>query len=152
MHHTENAMSIPPIQIVRWANAENNGLSVDSGERPIQMAHSDGTGLPLVKLDKFGADVIRFAPGKGIMSHTHMGDSIVFVISGQGTIEYDGKEHTLTPGVCFLIPSMAQHAIRATSELIIIVVGNNHVALDDKNVLHTSPDHMAAQKPRGCCG
>ena len=100
------------------------------------MSHSEGTGLPLVKWESFGADVIRFAAGKGIMSHTHMGDSIIFVISGSGYIEYDGAKHDLKPGLSCLIPSMVNHAIRAESDLVIIVVGNNHKALDDENVLH----------------
>ena len=139
MDTTENTPGVPQFQINRWAEESEQGkLHVEPGARPVQMAHSDATGLPLVKHNSFGADVIRFEPGKGIMEHTHMGDSIVFVISGSGYIKHEGTEHTLAPGLCCLIPSMNKHAIRATTELVIIVVGNNHQALDSKDVLHSS--------------
>jgi quercetin dioxygenase-like cupin family protein len=124
-------LAVPPIQISRWANIlENEELSVSSGARPIQMCNSDGTGEPLVKIDKFGADVIRFAPGKGVMNHTHEGAHILFAIKGTGFVEYDGIDYALEPGVCYLVPSMVDHAIKATTELILIAVGNDHRALD----------------------
>lgn len=136
MDPSTNPADVPGFQIARWADVSEEGqLHVEPGARPIQMSHSDGTGLPLVKLEAFGADVIRFAPGKGIMKHTHMGDSIIFVISGTGHVEYDGVQHDLAPGLSCLIPSMVNHAIQAATELVIIVVGNNHMALDSKDVL-----------------
>ncbi|MDD3040661.1 cupin domain-containing protein [Bacteroides sp.] len=122
---------VPPIQITRWADMlENEVLSVPSGVRPIKMCNSDGTGSPLVKIDKFGADVIRFPAGQGVMNHTHEGAHILFAIKGTGFVEYDGVDYALEPGVCYLVPSMVDHAIKATTELILIAVGNDHRALD----------------------
>ena len=126
----------PEIQISRWADLGNNGnLNVPTGPRPIQMCSSDGTGSPLVKIGTFGADVIRFDAGKGVTNHTHEGAHILFVIKGSGFVEYDGVDHALEPGVCYLVPSMVDHAIKATTELVLIAVGNDHRALDSEDRL-----------------
>lgn len=60
------------------------------------------------------------------MNHTHVGSHILFVIKGSGYVTYEGRDHVLKPGVCYMVPSMVRHAIRATDELIIIAVGNDH--------------------------
>ena len=120
-------MSVPAIQISRWAELNNdNSLSVNPEPRPIQMCNSDGTGSPLVKINQFGADVIRFAAGEGVANHTHEGAHILFVISGNGFVEYDGTDHALEPGMCYLVPSMVSHGIKATTDLVLIAVGNDH--------------------------
>ncbi len=118
------------LQIARWANANANGqINVEAGIRPIQMCNSDGTGIPLLKLHEFGADIIRFGPKEGVRNHTHEGDHILFVIKGEGFVEYDGTDHVLEPGLCYLIPGHIDHAIKATTELVLIAVGNNHEPL-----------------------
>ena len=132
----DNKLKVPEIQISRWADMlDDETLSVPSGVRPIQMCSSDGTGSPLVKIDTFGADVIRFDAGKGVTNHTHEGAHILFVIKGRGFVEYDGVDHVLEPGVCYLVPSMVDHAIKATTELVLIAVGNDHRALDSEERL-----------------
>lgn len=118
---------MPPFQIAQWATPDDDGaLRVDGGVRAIQMANSDGTGSPLVKNNTFGADVIRFGPGEGVVNHTHVGAHILFVIKGDGVVEYEGVEHALRPGLCYMIPSMVRHAIRAKSDLVLIAVGDDH--------------------------
>ncbi len=124
------------IQIAKWANLEKNGLlSVESGVRPIQMKHSDGTGFPLLKDGAFGADIIRFEAGKGVANHTHMGAHILFVIKGTGFVDYEDVPQPLEPGLCYFVPSNVKHAIRATTELVLIAVGNDHQVLDSEKRL-----------------
>ncbi|MBH2760537.1 cupin domain-containing protein [Serratia ureilytica] len=121
------------IQISRWANLDpNEGLHVDSGIRPIKMCNSDGTGTPLLKLNSFGADVIRFGKNEGVTNHTHEGDHILIVIKGSGFVEYNKVDYALEPGVCYMVPGNVDHAIKATTELVMIAVGNNHQPLDSE--------------------
>lgn len=106
-------------------------LQVSNFNRPpgplsIQMAHSDGTAQPLVKLDRFGADLIRFSPGKRVQSHTHAGDHILAVLSGEGWLTFDGHRYPLAAGTIYLVPGSVPHAIDATTELSIIATGNDH--------------------------
>lgn len=122
-----------PIQISRWAIPDQNGnLEIESGERPHKMYCSDGTGTPLLLYNRFGADVIRFAGGEGVKNHTHEGSHILFVLKGTGFVEYNGIDHELEPGVCYMIPGNVDHAIKAKSELILIAVGNEHFPVDSK--------------------
>lgn len=123
-------MNLPELQTAVWAHPDETGnLFVDASERSIQMHNSDGTGEPLVLLDKFGADIIRFEAGKGVMNHIHPGAHILFVLKGTGIVEYEGVEHALFPGLCYLIPGNTRHAIRAKDDLVLIAVGNNHQPL-----------------------
>ena len=120
-----------PIQIAKWADKDATGnLSVPSGPRQREMRNSDATGSPLVVENKFGADVIRFGPNEGVPSHIHEGAHILFVIKGEGFVVYEGVEHRLEPGLCYFVPGMVEHAIKAESELILIAVGNDHRPVD----------------------
>jgi quercetin dioxygenase-like cupin family protein len=117
---------IEKIQISRWADYIDGNLLCRSGLREIEMVNSDGTGTPLLKADNFGADIIRFPAGKGVTNHVHVGAHILFVIMGEGFVEYNGLDHPLEPGLCYMIPSMVNHAIKASTELVLIAVGNDH--------------------------
>lgn len=122
------------LQIAKWAEADADGkLCVLGGVLPYKMCNSDGTGMPLVKYKDFGADVIRFGAGEGVLNHTHEGDHILIVMKGVGFVEYNGVDHELTPGTCYLIPGHVDHAIKATTELVLIAVGNCHRALDSED-------------------
>ena len=122
------------IQISQWAEVTENGeILVPSGVRPIQMCNSDGTGSPLLKDGLFGADIIRFPPKGGVMNHVHEGAHILIVIKGSGYVEYNGTDYELQPGVCYLIPGNVDHAIKASSELVMIAVGNDHRLLSSQD-------------------
>jgi quercetin dioxygenase-like cupin family protein len=126
-----------PFQMARWASISPNGeLVTTSGPLPVQMAHSQGTGSPLLKEGDFGADLIRFGADEGVQNHIHEGAHILFVVRGSGWVDYEGCAHYLEPGMCYFIPSMCQHAIRAKSELVLIAVGNKHRSLQ-------SPERMS---------
>ena len=117
----------PKLQTARFAAANENGLLEISGaKRAIAMHMSDGTGEPLVKHEDFGADIVHFSAGEGVMNHTHIGAHILFVLKGEGIVEYNGEENALYPGLCYLIPGNVDHAIRATTDLVLIAVGNDH--------------------------
>ena len=110
----------------RWCNVVNRQLVSFAGVQPIQMAHSDGTALPLVLADAFGADVIRFEGGRGVRMHTHPGAHILVVTKGTGFLPYCDKRYPLSAGMIYLVPSHMPHAIEAETELVMLSIGNNH--------------------------
>jgi mannose-6-phosphate isomerase-like protein (cupin superfamily) len=129
----DNLTKVPTLQTAAWATYDVQGnLLIDGNARPIQMRHSDGTGTPLMSFRGFGADVIRFAAGRGVMNHKHEGDHILFVLKGTGVVEYNGIDYPLYPGLSYLIPGEVDHAIRAKEDLVLIAVGNNHQPLDSE--------------------
>jgi len=127
---------IPEFNQAKWADYTKGQLKINKGILPIQMKHSDGTGLPLVAYKNFGADVVRFPAGKGVGTHTHIGAHILIVLEGEGFVEYEGVDHPLQPGIVYMIPGNIKHAIKATTELILIAVGNDHRPLDSEERLH----------------
>ncbi len=90
------------------------------------MAHSDGTARALLLYNKFGMDVIRFDAGKGVATHTHEWDHILLVLKGKGFVEYNGVDHDLHPGMAYMVPGSVPHAIKATSELVMLAIANDH--------------------------
>jgi quercetin dioxygenase-like cupin family protein len=120
------------LQMAEWAklNDASDNLIPVSGPFALNMSNSDGTGLPLLKLDAFGADIIYFEANKGVGTHVHDGDHILIVIAGVGIVEYNGIEHDLKPGVCYLVPGSVPHAISAKTGLTMIAIGNKHVPVD----------------------
>jgi quercetin dioxygenase-like cupin family protein len=129
-------MSKLSFQSAEWAEflSDADALKSLSGEMPIHMSHSDGTALPLL-LDSsgeknFGADIIRFEAGKGVSLHKHVGSHILLVTKGEGILTYQPEEvnerHPMFPGMIYLIPSNVAHSIDATTELVLIAIGNDH--------------------------
>ncbi|MSU60650.1 MAG: cupin domain-containing protein [Candidatus Staskawiczbacteria bacterium] len=120
------------LQQAVWAQFVGGQLISFEGEQPLKMQHSDGTARPLVvdKEAKFGADIVRFAPGDGVGLHTHVGAHILFVAKGTGILTYDDEKHGMFPGLVYGIPSNMPHAIDAITELMLLAVGNDHKAAD----------------------
>lgn len=114
--------------------AQVNGLA--KGPFLLRMACSDATALPLLKRGSFGADLIRFPAGGQVSGHTHPGDHILYVISGEGWVDYEGASWELSSGCCYLIPGHRSHAIRAHTELTLLSVANQHIAADSWERLH----------------
>lgn len=124
------------LQSSQWADyTKDRVLKINSHERSITMCHSDGTGEPLLSHNNFGADIIRFPAGKGVNTHIHDGDHILFVLSGSGILEFGPEEHELYPGLCYLVPGNIEHAIKAKEDLVLIAVGNDHRPLDSNTRL-----------------
>ena len=114
-------------------------------ELPIQVVASDGTALPLVKDGSFGADVIRFSAGEGVNTHSHAGAHILFVIDGEGTVEYGDEDHPLRPGITYLVPEWQPHAIRAKTDLLLLAVGNDHQPPGSTERLVPLPDRQTGE-------
>ncbi|MCB0747758.1 MAG: cupin domain-containing protein [Ignavibacteriae bacterium] len=106
--------------------AIKNSMIILDEDYKFEMANSDGKGLPLISHDGFGADLIKFDEGKAVEKHVHPGAHILFVFKGTGTLGYYDQEHNLEPGLIYLIPSNVPHSIHATSELVLLAVGNDH--------------------------
>ena len=121
------------MQSARWAEISETGrLTIGEGIQGRPMHNSDGFGVSLLKDGSFGADIITFGAGKGVLNHVHEGSHILFVVKGEGFVDYLDRTFKLTPGLCYLIPSMVSHAIRATSELVLIAVGDKHFDVDSE--------------------
>ena len=115
-----------------FATLDAGGRLAPSAGRvlPFEMHNSDGTGQPLVKHGKFGADLVRFKAGEGVGEHVHEGSHILFCLDGKGFVDYGPQPHRLSPGVCYLVPGLQPHAIRATTDLLLIAVGDDHRPVD----------------------
>lgn len=139
------------LQTAEWADYQNGELVVDGGERPIQMKNSDGTGTALLKNGKLGADIIRFAANEGVAEHTHLGQHVLFVLRGKGIVKYDGVDNTLYPGKCYLVESWVPHAIYADKDddLVLLVVGDDHRALDDPERMSLTTSGEQERLPDG---
>lgn len=109
--------------------ADLNNLHPLASFKGLKMHESDGLGHPLIRIDdsEFGADLIKFDPGKGVKAHRHQGDHILVVLHGEGVLILDGDKIKLSPGVIYGVPSASVHAIQADSELSLISIGNKHV-------------------------
>lgn len=119
---------------------------------PHQMVNSDATGLPLVKHGKFGADMIRFKPGKKVGPHTHPGDHVLICIRGVGVLWYDGLQKQIDPGFIYMVPGSVPHAVYADpdspEDLVLFAIGNDHQPVDSASRLDVT-EHDVKPKWKG---
>ena len=119
--------TIPAIQIAEFAEVwENWELIVTSWMRETQMKHSDWTARALLLHKKFWADEIRFGAWEWVWTHTHEWDHILMVTKWTWFVEYDWVDYPLEPGSIYMVPWSVEHAIKATTELILIAIANDH--------------------------
>lgn len=55
-------------------------------------------------------------PGQEIITHTHHGSHIWFVVEGSGEFISGGKSQTITTGQIVIVPALEDHGIRNASQ------------------------------------
>jgi quercetin dioxygenase-like cupin family protein len=120
------------LRIVEWSQPGSAAgeLRVETGERPSRMEGTLASGEGLVTNGHLGADVIRCAAGGGFAPHTHIGDHLLLVIAGNGTITYDGRIYPTLPGQAYFVEGAVPHAVGAITDHVLISVGTPHRAVD----------------------
>jgi len=98
---------------------------------PLNPMHkSDGRGVDIFvdnSGDKpFGMSVVEFQAEEGVKTHTHIGSHILMVMSGKGELGYYEETHKLETGLFYNIPHNVPHSIKATSKLVMLVIGNDY--------------------------
>lgn len=124
--------------------ARDVGMSADGTEQLLGVAHGDGktvmadsvaTGTSLVSNGRVGADLISLRAGERFAPHTHAGDHILMVVSGEGTLTLDGTVYPTAPGQVFIVDGDVPHAVGAVSDHQIVAIGSPHRPVD-------APDRM----------
>lgn len=119
-----------------------------------QVFHEDGTpvagirGRPGATGDTaagqpFGADAIEMQPGSAFPLHVHVGDHLLYVIRGRGSVEIGGRARPVRTGDTIYIPADVPHAVTAaegSTALFFLAVGLPHRDL-------SSPDRMQLVDP-----
>lgn len=119
------------LRIVNWADPlPGGGLRVHTGQRDRVMLGHQATGTGLVGNGHLGADIVRCAAGGGFAPHTHIGDHLLFVVAGEGTITYDGRIYPTFPGQVYFVEGAVPHAVGAITDHVIIAIGSPHRAVD----------------------
>jgi quercetin dioxygenase-like cupin family protein len=119
------------LRIVSWAErTADDALRVATAERARPMQAHLATGDPLVGNGHLGADVIRCAAGGGFAPHTHIGDHLLFVVAGEGTITYDGRVYPTFPGQVYMVEGAVPHAVGAITDHVLLSIGTPHRAVD----------------------
>jgi quercetin dioxygenase-like cupin family protein len=119
------------LRLARWAEAiSDHEFRVSTEARPHVMQAAQATGLGLIGNGHLGADVIRCASGGGFAPHTHIGDHLLFVIAGDGTITYNGRIYPTHPGQVYFVEGAVPHAVGAITDHVLISVGSPHRAVD----------------------
>lgn len=73
----------------------------------------------------------RLTPGSSIGLHTHQGNSeIIFILSGNGKVLYDGAYESVSAGSCHYCPQGHSHSLinDGTEDLVICAVVPEHGA------------------------
>jgi quercetin dioxygenase-like cupin family protein len=122
------------LRLATWATEGTVTYSRNLPTVPMHGAPARAT--PLVTNGRLGIDLIHLEAGKSFAPHTHPGDHLLIVVSGQGTVTYDGAIYPTEPGQVYLIEGGVAHAVGARSDHRILAVGSPHRAADD-------PDRMA---------
>jgi quercetin dioxygenase-like cupin family protein len=119
----------------------------DDGELLVGIRGKSGASEVGYDGEEIGGDLIELSPGAAFPLHTHLGDHILYAISGTGTVTIDGAVHLFRAGSTFFIAGSHPHAVgtlpEAVEPFLILAVGHpqKHVqALDRMKVVHDADD------------
>lgn len=103
---------------------------------PAPVAQSEATGQPMLTNGHLGVDMLYLPPDYAFPLHTHPGDHLLFIIRGDGTVEFDDRTYHTAPGDLFMIEGGVPHAVGAgRAGQWLLAFGAPHKAVD-------SPDRM----------
>ena len=66
--------------------------------------------------EHFALRQFELEPGGHTPLHTHDWEHEIYVLDGQGIIQYEGQEYPLTSGNVLLVPANTQHQFRNTGQ------------------------------------
>ena len=69
--------------------------------------------------ENFAMRMFELQPGGHTPLHTHQHEHEVFVIEGQGTFVYEGREHPFSPEYIIFVPAGSEHQFKNTGDSII---------------------------------
>jgi mannose-6-phosphate isomerase-like protein (cupin superfamily) len=115
--------------------------TVRYADQPILEAGADREFRYLVNQDVGCLDVTQFVgvipPGRAPM-HSHSYDEIVYVIDGEGTLHFGGRETPIGPGSAMHLPPLAEHCLENTGKGSMRVLGVFHPSGDPASRAHES--------------
>jgi len=120
------------LRLAKWADCFNDQLIIDNAQRALKMANSDATGEPLLSNGSLGADIIRFAAGEGVKTHTHEGDHILLALYGRGRIIWNGIPYEVKAGEAYLVEGKMPHSIEAETDFVLMAIGNKHYPVNSQ--------------------
>jgi mannose-6-phosphate isomerase-like protein (cupin superfamily) len=126
--------------IVAVAAPQEAGRTVDPDRRtvryadqPVFTAGADREFRYLVNQDVGCLDATQFVgvipPGRAPM-HSHSYDEIVYVIDGEGTLHFGGRETPIGPGSAMHLPPLVEHCLENTGKGSMRVLGVFHPSGD----------------------
>ncbi len=101
--------------------------------------------------EEIGGDLIELQPGAAFPLHVHVGDHLLYAISGAGTVTIDGVVHRFSAGSTFFIAGSHPHAVGtfadATEPFTILAVGHpqKHVQALDRMKVVRDAEHQPQQ-------
>lgn len=112
--------------LAKWANAAELLLP----EATVPMYGTAARATPLVTNGFLGVDLIQIPAGEGFDPHTHIGDHLLIVVKGTGTITYEGVVYVTHPGEVYQVEGAKAHAVGAIEDHALLSVGAPHRAAD----------------------
>lgn len=102
----------------------------------LPMVGSEALGLPLVKQGNFAADMLKFEPYQQTSLHTHPGNHILFVVEGDGWLDYGDETLDLTTGTCYFVPGSTPHRVKSASiGMVLMSISDSHYPVDSSDRL-----------------
>lgn len=65
-----------------------------------------------------------FAPGAELSAHTAPYPASIYIVRGEGTLQLGADIHEAGPGAFAMMPGKLEHAIRARTELVMLLIMN----------------------------
>jgi quercetin dioxygenase-like cupin family protein len=98
-----------------------------------------------------GGDLIELSPGSAFPLHVHIGDHILYAISGVGTVTIDSVVHTFKAGSTFFIAGNHPHAVGTLEGVmepfLILAVGHPQKHVSDLDRMFVVKDAHAHDQP-----
>ena len=105
-----------------------------------------GVAAPGISGHEIGLDLMEMQPGSFFPLHTHTGDHIIYIISGQGMVKVGEKNNPVKGGDSVFIPAELPHGFNtcpdATEPLVFAAVGHPHQHISSTQRMKlVEPDH-----------
>lgn len=84
-----------------------------------ELRQSDQYWFSFIERDNLEVGCLRLAPGEKDMQSPHNSDEIYFIISGDGSINIDGKDYEIRKNHSYMVPKNTKHHFHNNEEEIL---------------------------------
>ncbi len=96
-------------------------IQFDTNQYLKEMAKSDSYFHTFINKENLAAGILQLEPGEKDTQAPHNSNEIYYIIHGDGFLNIDGKDHTVSEGMSYYVAKNIQHKFHGNKKELVVM-------------------------------